>query len=194
MAVNWKGRRETLTEKMFIDIATLFLDTNVAIDSNLSGVASRGDIASRAMVDGLCAMANIVPVTAQAIGAAVLQSGHTYTEWAEMNSLASQAADETLPPLPGFHNRHSLDEVAFEAIETRLLTHFNVTVARFRPGGSERERRVWVSSIKLKYRNARRLMFAQAMAKYIAALEEDTHATRAKHYLFWMIAAPRHTQ
>jgi hypothetical protein len=32
-----------------------------------------------------------------------------------------------------------------------------------------------------------RLMFAQAMAEYIATLEEDAHATRAKHYLFWMI-------
>jgi hypothetical protein len=30
-------------------------------------------------------------------------------------------------------------------------------------------------------------MFAQGMAKYIATLEEDTHDTRAKHYLFWMI-------
>ena len=61
-----------------------------------------------------------------------------------------------------------------------------MNVGGFRPEGQARERRVWVSSIKLKYRNARRPMFAQAMAQYIATLEEDTHATRAKHYLFWM--------
>jgi hypothetical protein len=30
-------------------------------------------------------------------------------------------------------------------------------------------------------------MFAQAMAEYIAAIKEDTRATRATHYLFWMI-------
>jgi hypothetical protein len=117
------------------------------------------------MVDGLCAMANIVPVTAQVIGAAVFQSGHSYRVWTEMNSLVGHAVDETLPPLPVF----------------------DVSVARFRPGGSGQARREWVSSIKLKYRNARRLMLAQAMAQYIAALEENTHATRAKHYLFWMI-------
>ena len=140
-----------------------------------------------AMVDGLCAMANIVPVTGQVICAAVFQCGHSYHVWAAMKSLVGQAVDETLPPLPVVDDRHSLDQVSFDAIETRLLTYFNVFVARFRPGGSARERREWVSSIKLRYRNARRLMFAQAMAEYIAALEEDTHATRAKHYLFWMI-------
>ncbi len=94
---------------------------------------------------------------------------------------------------------HSVDQATFDAvtyircsdaIETRLLTHFNVSVAPFGPGGSARERRAWVSSIKLKYRNARRLMFAQAMAQYIAQLEENTHATRAKHYLFWMLVGP----
>jgi hypothetical protein len=104
-----------------------------------------------------------------------------------MNSLVGQAVDKTLPPLPVLHDRHSLDHVTFDVIETRLRTHFNVNVGGFRPGGSAIQRRVWVSSIKLKYRNARRPMFAQAMAKYIATLEEDTHASRAKHYLFWMI-------
>jgi len=68
-----------------------------------------------------------------------------------------------------------------------LLTHFNVSVARFGPGGSSIEKKAWASSIKPQYRNARRLMFAQTMAQYIAQLEENTHATRAKHYLFWMI-------
>jgi hypothetical protein len=37
MAVRWQGCRVTLTEKLFIDIATQFLDTNVAIASKLSG-------------------------------------------------------------------------------------------------------------------------------------------------------------
>jgi hypothetical protein len=190
MAVSWKGRRVTLTERLFIDIATLFLDTNVAMDINLSGGANKGDVASRALVDGLCVMANIVPVTAQVISAAVFQTGHSQRVWVEMNSLVAQAVDETLPPLPVCPDRHSLDQVTFDAIETRLRTHFNVNVGGFRPGGPGREIRVWVSSIKLKYRNARRLMFAQAMAQYIATLEEDTHATRAKHYLFWMIVGP----
>jgi hypothetical protein len=36
------------------------------------------DLASRAMVDGLCAMANIVPVTGQVIGSAVFRCGHSY--------------------------------------------------------------------------------------------------------------------
>ena len=64
MAVFWKGRRVTLTEKPFIDITTQFLATNIAIGSNLSEGASKGDIASWTMVDGACAMADIVPVTA----------------------------------------------------------------------------------------------------------------------------------
>ena len=107
-----------------------------------------------------------------------------------MNSVVGQAVNKQLPPLPVFDDRHSLDAATFDDIETRLLTQFNVSVARFGPGGSALERRAWVSSIKLKYRNARRLMFAQAMAQYIAQLEENTHATRAKHYLFWMIVKP----
>jgi hypothetical protein len=64
MAVLWKGRRVTRTEKLFIEIATQFLATNIAIGSNLSEGASKGDIASWTMVDGACAMADIVPVTA----------------------------------------------------------------------------------------------------------------------------------
>jgi hypothetical protein len=134
MAVFWKGRRVTLTEKPFIDITTQFLATNIALDINLSGGASKGDVASQAIVDGLCAMADIVPITAQVIGAAVFQSGHSYRVWTEMNSLAGHSVDETLPPLPVFDDRHSLDQVKFDAIETRLLTHFNVSVARLRPG------------------------------------------------------------
>jgi len=39
MVVDWKGRRATLTEQLFIDIATSFLTTHVAIDRNLSGGA-----------------------------------------------------------------------------------------------------------------------------------------------------------
>jgi hypothetical protein len=39
MIVVWKGRRATLTETLFIDIATSFLTAHVAIDSNLSGGA-----------------------------------------------------------------------------------------------------------------------------------------------------------
>jgi hypothetical protein len=35
-------------------------------------------------------------------------------------------------------------------------------------------------------------MFAQTMAQYIAQLEENTHATRAKHYWFWMIVGSLH--
>ena len=107
-----------------------------------------------------------------------------------MNSLVGRAVDNQLPPLPVFDNRHSLDQATFDAIKTRLLTHFNVSVARFLTGGTARERRAWVSSIKLKYHNARRLMFEQAMAQYIAHLEANTHATRAKHYLFWMLVGP----
>jgi hypothetical protein len=49
MVVKWEGRRATLTEKLFVDIATSFLTTHVAIDrNNLSGGASgHGDVASR---------------------------------------------------------------------------------------------------------------------------------------------------
>ena len=132
----------------------------------------------------------IVPVTAQVICAAVFETGHSKSVWTEMNSEVGQTVETQLPPLPVFDDRHSLDQATFDATETRLLTHFHVSVARFGPGGSARERRAWVSSIKLKYRNARRLMFAQAMAQYIAQLEENTHATRAKHYLFWMLVLP----
>jgi len=79
MAVHWKGRRATLTEKLFIDIATSFLTAHVAIDSNLSGGApgQGGDVASLSMVDGLCAMADIVQITAQVICAAVFETGHS---------------------------------------------------------------------------------------------------------------------
>jgi hypothetical protein len=132
-------------------------------------------------------MAHIGPVAAQNICAAVFGTGHTKQVFQEMNSVVWQAVDKQLPSLPVVDDRHSLDQATFDAIETRLLTHFNVSVARFGPGGSLRERRAWVSSIKLKYRNARRLMFAQTMAQYIAQLAENTHATRAKHYLFWML-------
>ena len=135
-------------------------------------------------------MAHIVPVTAQVICAAFFETGHSLPVWSEMNSVVGQAVDKQLPPLPVFADRHSLDQATFNVIETRLLTRFNVSVARFGPGGSALERRAWVSSIKLKYRNARRLMFAQAMAEYIAQLEENTHATRVKHYLFWMLVGP----
>jgi hypothetical protein len=69
------------------------------------------------------------------------------------------------------YDRHSLDTATFDAIKTRLLTHFNVSVAPFGPRGSSRERRAWVYSIKLKYRNARRLIFARAMTQYIAQRE-----------------------
>ena len=107
-----------------------------------------------------------------------------------MNSEVGQVVDKPLPPLPVSADRHSLDQATFNAIETRLLAHFNVPVARFGLGGSWKEKKAWASSIKLKYRNARRLMFAQAMAEYIAQLEENTHATRVKHYLFWMLVGP----
>ena len=191
MVVKWEGRRATLTEKLFVDIATSFLTTHVAIDSNLSGGASGdGNVASRAMVDGLCVMAHIAPVAAQNICDAVFETGHTKKVFQEMNSVVGQAVNKQLPPLPVFDDRHSLDQATFDAIKTRLLTHFNVSVSPFGPGGSARERRAWVSSIKLKYRNARRLMFAQTMAQYIAQNEENTHATRTKHCLFWMLVKP----
>jgi hypothetical protein len=61
-------------------------------------------------------MANIVPVTAQVIGAAVFPSGHSYCVWAEMNSWVAQAVDKTFPPLPVVPDRHSLDQVTFDAI------------------------------------------------------------------------------
>jgi hypothetical protein len=35
-------------------------------------------------------------------------------------------------------------------------------------------------------------MFARTLAKYIQQLEENTHATRAKHYWFWMIVGSLH--
>ncbi len=98
-----------------------------------------------------------------------------------------QAVNEQLPPLPVFADRHSIDAATVDDIETRLLAHFNVSVARFGLGGSSKEKKAWVSSIKRQYRNARRLMLAQSMAQYIAQLEENTHATRAKHYIFWML-------
>jgi hypothetical protein len=164
MLVNWKGSRKTLTGKLFVDIATSFLTNHVAIDSNLSGGASaapgKGDVASRAMVDGLCVMANITPVAVHDICDAVLVTGHTYRVYTEMNSIVGQAVDKQLPPLPVFADRHSLDAATFDAIQTRLLTHFNVSVARFGPGGSSIEKKAWASSIKPQYRNARRLMFA----------------------------------
>jgi hypothetical protein len=99
----------------------------------------------------------------------------------EMNSVVWQAIDKQLQSLPVFHDCYSLDQATFDAIETRLLTHFSVSVARFSTGGSTRARKAWVSSIKLKYSNYRRLMFAQTMAQYIAQNEENTHATRTKH-------------
>ena len=187
MTVTWKGRRETLKQRLFVDIAMVFLDTNIAIDSNLSGGARAGDVASQALVDEMCAVANIAPVTAQAICDAVFQAGHSYPVWVEMNSLVAQVVNEKLQPFTVCQDRHSLDQDTFNAIEARLLAHFNVSVTRFRIGGAV-ERREWVSSIKLKYRNARRLIkFAQALAENIATLREDTRAIRAKHYLFWMI-------
>jgi hypothetical protein len=193
MLVNWKGSRKTLTDNLFVDIATSFLTTHVAIDRNLLGGASaagKSDFTSRAMVDVLCAMAKITTVAAQDICDAVFATGHSHRVYEEMNSIVGRAVDEQLQPLPVFANRHSLDAATFDDIETRLLTHFNVSVARFGLGGSSKEKKAWVSSIKLKYRNARRLLFAQAMAQYIAQLEENTHATRAKHYLFWMLVGP----
>ena len=46
----------------------VYTHTHVVIDSNLSGGApGQGNVVSRAMIDGLCAMADIVPVTAQVI-------------------------------------------------------------------------------------------------------------------------------
>ena len=85
----------------FRPIATSFLTTHVAIDSNLSGGASgQGDVASRAMVDGLCVMAHIAPVTAQNICAAVFEIGHTKPVFQELNSVVWQAVDKHLPSLP----------------------------------------------------------------------------------------------
>jgi hypothetical protein len=123
MTFNWKGRRVTLVERLFIDIATNFLDTNVAIGINLSGGANTGDVASRALVDGLCAMANIVPVTAQVISTAVFQIGHSERVWGEMNSLVAQAVDETLPLLPVCLDRHSLDQDTFDVIHRDSLAN-----------------------------------------------------------------------
>jgi hypothetical protein len=130
MVVKWKGSRQTLTRTLFVNVATSFLTTHVAIDSNLSGGAQGqgGDIASRAMVDGLCAMAHITPVTAQNICVAVFETGHTWKVWSEMNSVVGLAVDEKLPSLPVFDDRHSLDQATFDAIETRLLEHFNVSL------------------------------------------------------------------
>jgi hypothetical protein len=197
MHVNWKGiycSRKTLTGELFVDIETSFLTKHVAIDRNLLGGASaasgQGDVASWSIVDVLCAMANIVSVAAQDICDAVFATGHTHQVYTEMNSIVGQAVDQQLPPLPVFADRHSLDAATFDAIKTRLLTHFNVSVARIGPGGSTKEKKAKVSSTKLQYRNARRLMFAQTMAQYIAQLKENTHATRAKHYLFWMLVKP----
>jgi hypothetical protein len=190
MHVNWKGSRKTLTDKLFVDIVTSFLTNHVAIDRNLLGGASaagKSDFTSRAMLDVLCAMAKITTVAPQDICDAVFAIGHSQRVYKEMNTIVGRAVDEQLQPLPVFADGHSLDAATFDDIATRLLTHFNVSVARFGPGGSERERRAWVSSIKLKYRNARRLTSAQSMAQYIAQLEENTHAMRAKHYIFWMI-------
>ena len=191
MVVQWEGRRATLTEDLFVAIATSCLTTHMDIDSNLSGGSlGKGDIASRAMVDGLCAMAHITPFTVQNICTAVFETGHSLAVWSEMNVEVGQAVDKQLPSLPVFDDRYTLDQATFDAIETRLLTHFNVSVARFVPGGSALDKRAWVSTIKLKYRNARRLLFAQAMAQYIAQSQENTHATRSKHYLFWMLVGP----
>jgi hypothetical protein len=124
-------------------------------------------------------MADIVPVTAQVICAAVFETGHSKSVWTEMNSEVGQTVETQLPPLPVFDDRHSLDQATFDATETRLLTHFHVIVARFGPGGSARERRAWVSSIKLKYRNARRPMFAQAMP-CTSRDSKRTHTPRAQ--------------
>ena len=132
-------------------------------------------------------MADIARVELQDICDAVFATGHTLAVYTEMNSIVGHAVDKKLPPLPVGADRHSLDAATFDDIKTRLLTHFNVSVSPFGPGGSARERRAWVYSIKLKYRNARRLTSAQLMAQYIAQLEENTHAMRAKHYLFWML-------
>jgi len=132
-------------------------------------------------------MADIARVELQDICDAVFATGHTLAVYTEMNSIVGHAVDKKLPPLPVGADRHSLDAATFDAIKTRLITHFNVSVARFGLGGSYKEKKAWVASIKLKYRNARRLLFAQTVAQYIAQLEENTHAMRAKHYLFWML-------
>jgi hypothetical protein len=55
--------------------------------------------------------------------------------------------------------------IAFNAIEARLQEHYHVTAGPFLPEGEER--RLWVSSMKLRYRNARRRMFARAMSEHI---------------------------
>ncbi len=194
MHVNWKGSQKTLTDNLFVDIATSFLTKHVAIDRNLLGgtsaAAGTHDVASREMVDVLCAMAKITTVAAQDICDAVFATGHSYPVYREMNTIVGQAVNKQLPPLPVFADRHSIDAATVDDIETRLLRHFNVSIARFGLGGSSKEKRGWVSSIKRQYRNARRLMLAQKMAQYIAQLEENTHATRAKHFLFWMIVKP----
>ena len=196
MHVIWKGSRKTLTDNLFVDIATSFLTTHVAIDRNLLGGASvaggKSDFTSRAMVDVLCAMAKITTVAAQDICDAVFATGHSHRVYEEMNTIVGRAVDEQLQPLPVFADRHSIDAATVDDIETRLRTHFNVCVARFGPGGSSREKKAWVSSIKRQYRNARRLVSAQSMAQYIAQLEENTHAMRAKHYIFWMIVISLH--
>ncbi len=88
MHVNWKGSRKTLTDNLFVDIATSFLTKHVAIDRNLLGGASAAsgthDVASRAMVDVLCAMAKITTVAAQDICDAVFATGHTQAVYTEI--------------------------------------------------------------------------------------------------------------
>ena len=193
MQVTWAGGRKILTDKLFVVITTSFLDKHVSIDNNLLGGASEAgkpDVASREMVDGLYVLAHIASVAAQDICDAVFATGHSRPVYEEMNAKVRQVVDQHLSSLPVVADRHWLHPDTFDDIKTRLLSHFGVTVDRFGPGGSTRKKRAWVASTKLKYRNARRLMFAQKMAQYIATLEENTHAVRAKHYLFWMLVNP----
>ena len=49
------------------------------------------------------------------------------------------------------------------------------------------------SSIMLRYRNARRLIFARAMSEHIAGIEPRLRALRAKHYMFWCVVDPYET-
>ena len=97
-------------------------------------------------------MADIVPVTAQVICAAVFETGHSKSVWTEMNS-----------------------EVGQTVIRPRGLSTREESVGLF-------------DQAKISQRSEADVRAGNAL--YIARLEENTHATRAKHSLFWMLVGP----
>jgi hypothetical protein len=124
-------------------------------------------------------IAVIDPIAPDAICIAVFMFRHHRDVRREMNSLAGAAVDKTLPPIPSDDGNGRL--IAVRSTPLRLAcksTIMRLPAHSLRPEGEEK--RLWVSSIKLRYRNARRLMFARAMSEHITGLEPHLQASRCE--------------